>query len=118
MKIQTAWSTKAISALPSQGFAVLLPENFTATDYMSLSKIVDVDIAVYLELKKFTGAAGSCLTLPVVHDKKTTKLFFVGLGKKEKDSLNIETYRRALGTLITTAQAKKIATRNASWISS
>jgi leucyl aminopeptidase len=75
-----------------------------------VSKLVDTDLSVYLELKKFTGAAGSMLALPVIQDKKITKLFFVGLGKKENEVLNIETYRRALGTLVTTAQAKKLET--------
>lgn len=108
MKIQTAWSVKEISAVPSQGFVVLLQEGFTAKDYAASASIAGVDIAVYLEHKKFTGAAGSCLVLPVIHGGTTTKFFFVGLGKKEADVLNIETYRRALGTIITTAQCKKL----------
>ncbi len=120
MKIQTVWSEQDIHEVSSQGIAVLLAEGFTTEDYSFVSKFVDTDISIYLELKKFTGAAGSMLVLPIIHDKKTTKLFFVGLGKKDvsagismkegNENLDIETYRRALGTLVTTAQAKKIAT--------
>lgn len=110
MKIQTVWSEKNIHEISSQGIAILLAEGFTTEDYSFVSKFVDADIQVYLELKKFTGAASSMIVLPVIENKKTTKLFFVGLGKKEDNVLNIETYRRALGTLVTTAQSKKIET--------
>ncbi len=108
MKIQTVWSEQDICEVTSQGIAILLAEGFTTQDYSAISKFVDTDLSIYVELKKFTGAAGSILTLPIIQDKKTTKLFFVGLGKKDSEVLNIETYRRALGTLVTTAQAKKI----------
>ena len=109
MKIQTVFSQNDICHMTTAGVAVLLQEGFTAQDYASLSTMTDVDLAAYLELKKFTGAQGSMLVLPVIHDKKMTKFFFVGLGKKESEVLNIEMYRRALGTLVTTAQAKKLA---------
>ncbi|MDP3788484.1 MAG: leucyl aminopeptidase [Candidatus Chromulinivorax sp.] len=110
MKIQTVWSEKDIHEVESQGIAILLAEGFTPEDYSLVAKFVDTDVKIYLEIKKFTGAAGSMLVLPIIHGNKTTKLFFVGLGKKEDTNFNIETYRRALGTLITTAQAKKLET--------
>ncbi len=108
MKIQTVWSEKDIHEVESQGIAILLAEGFTPEDYAVVAQFVDTDFAAYLELKKFTGAAGSMLALPIIQNKKITKLFFVGCGKKDNENLNIETYRRALGTLVTTAQAKKI----------
>lgn len=108
MKIQTVWSEKNIHEVPSQGIAIVLAEGFTSEDYAAVSKLVATDIKIYLELKKFTGAASSMVVLPIIHDNKTTKLFFVGLGKKENGVMNIETYRRALGSLVTTAQAKKL----------
>ena len=110
MKISTVWSEKNIYEVPRQGIAVLLAEGFSSEDYSSVSKFVDADISVYVDLKKFTGAAGSIFTLPIIHNKKTTKIFFVGLGKKKDGALDIETYRRALGTLVTTAQCKKVET--------
>ena len=110
MKIQTVWSEQNIHEVASQGIAILLAEGFTPEDYAAVSKLVAPDIKIYLELKKFTGAAASMLVLPIIHDNKTTKLFFVGLGKKENEVLSIETYRRALGSLVTTAQAKKLET--------
>ncbi|MBP6869782.1 leucyl aminopeptidase [Candidatus Babeliales bacterium] len=109
MKIQTALSMKDFIAVPSQGIAVLLSEGFTAQDYAAVSNMVTTDVSAYLEFKKFKGTAESNLVLPVIHDGKMIKFFFVGLGKKDSSGvLNIESYRRALGTLITTAQAKKL----------
>ena len=108
MKIQTVFSHDHMNHGSHQGIAVLLQEGFVAQDYAAVSDMVPVDLALYLELKKFTASAGSMLVLPVIHDKKMIKYFFVGLGKKESQNLSIETYRRALGTLVSTAQAKKL----------
>lgn len=113
MKIQTAWSLKNIDEIlvhnvAAQGIAVLLNEDYTAADYAAISKVVTTDIAAFLEHKKFKGAAGSLVALPVIENNKIVILFFVGLGKKENNLLNIETYRRALGSLITTAQAQNL----------
>lgn len=108
MKIQIAWSSKSLQELATQSVAILLTEDFTPADYAVVSTIVATDVATFLEHKKFKGCAGSIVTLPVVHEKKTIKFFFIGLGKKEDGLLNIETYRRALGTLVTTAQAKHL----------
>jgi len=110
MKIQTAWSLKSIDEISAQGFAVLLTEDFKVADYVAINKIVNDDVAIYLENQKFKATAGNIVTLPVIHDKKTIHFFFVGLGKKENGVLNIETYRRALGCLVTTAQSKKLET--------
>jgi len=109
MKIQTIFSQNDICHLTTASVAVLLQEGFTAQDYAAVSAMTNVDLAMYLELKKFTGAQGALLDLPVMHDNKLLHIFFVGLGKKESDALSIETYRRALGTLVTTVQAKKLA---------
>lgn len=108
MKIQTVWSEQNIHEVESQGIAILLAEGFMPEDYAAVADFVDTDLASYVALKKFTGAAGSLLALPIIHDKKITKIFFAGLGKKDGENLNIETYRRALGSLVTTAQAKKL----------
>ncbi len=110
MKIQTVWSEQDIATIQSQGIAVVLSEGFVPQDYAFVANIVSADIDLYLQVKEFKGAAGACLSLPIIFDNKVTKLFFVGLGKKEDGVLNIETYRRALGTLVTTAQAKKLTT--------
>jgi len=108
MKVQTKLSFDTVDLIPSQGVAVILSEDFTSVDYAALSNITSSDIAAYLEHEKFKASEGSCAVLPVMHDKKRTILFFVGLGKKGSEDFTIETYRRALGTLVTTAQSKKL----------
>lgn len=109
MKIQTALSVKDFTQVPTQAIAVLLGEDFSQADLVLLSSIAKTDISIYLDQKKFKGAAESCINLPMVQDGNVIELFFVGLGKKNASGLlGIETYRRALGSLITTAQARKI----------
>lgn len=106
MKIQTVLSLKSVEELATQSIAILLTEDFTPADYAVVNKLVSCDVAVFLEHKKFKAAASSIVTLPVVHNNKTIKFFFVGLGKKEAAPIDIETYRRVLGSLVSTAQAK------------
>lgn len=108
MKINTAFHQENIATLAPQAVGILLAEGFTADDYADIARLYSVDIQSYLAYKKFTGAACSSAVLPVLHNGTIITLFFVGLGKKEEGFLVVETYRRALGTLITTAQAAKV----------
>lgn len=108
MKIQTVFSHTSMCHQTNIGIAVVLQEGFTAQDYAELSQMTVVDLSSFLALEKFTAAAGSMVVLPVMQGTKMNTFFFVGLGKQEDGKLNIETYRRALGTLVTTAQAKKL----------
>ena len=86
MKIQTVWSEKNIHEIQSQGIAVLLAEDFTPEDYSLVSKFVDTDVRIYLEMKKFTGAVDSILVLPIIHGNKTTKLYPGLLKQKQRDN--------------------------------
>ncbi|MGZ6255273.1 MAG: leucyl aminopeptidase family protein, partial [Candidatus Chromulinivorax sp.] len=108
MQIQTKLHLEDICSVQSNSYAVLLAEGFGKHEYEHIAKIAGFDVQLYLENKKFTGAAGSIVALPVIHQGKVTELFFVGLGKKENNVLSFENYRRALGSLITNAQAKKL----------
>ena len=108
MKVTTAITIKNIDEIGSQGIAVLLQDGFEATAYGAAEKIVGCDLGAFLKREKFTGSAGACALLPVIVDGNVINVFFIGLGKKEDDALDVETYRRALGTLIVSAQSKKI----------
>jgi leucyl aminopeptidase len=108
MKIQTVFSHSHMCHESNTGIAVLLQDGYKAQDYAALSSMTTIDLEAYLGLKKFTGSQGSMIVLPVMHGAKMNKFFFVGLGKQEHGKLDIETYRRALGSLVTTAQAKKL----------
>lgn len=62
----------------------------------------------FLKNEEFTGKAGSVATIPVVDGKKNRCIFFAGLGKKNATkALDMETYRRAIGTVLKTVQRKK-----------
>jgi len=108
MKVSTTLSFNPIDKEIGQNFALFLTEDFLVCDYAQFTSIIAIDFAAYLQAEKFTGAAGSCVALPLIHNGQRIVLFFVGLGKKDASDFDIETYRRALGTLITVAQAKKL----------
>lgn len=110
MKVTTKIVVDSIEKSKASGIAVFLSDGFKSSVFSALQKEVNFDIATFLKESKFTGAAGSCVAASVVKSKKLVHLFFVGLGKKSKASLDMETYRRALGTLVTTVQAKKLDT--------
>ncbi len=61
-----------------------------------------------LKMRGFTGAAESSLILSGSHNKKPVFLIFIGLGDLRPGYGNIETYRRALGTLVRTAESHKL----------
>ncbi len=108
MKIKTIWNEKDLCHVQSASFAVLLQEGYVASDYASLSELSSVNFAQYLDNKKFTATAGSIVSLPVFDHNKVTEIFFVGLGKKDAQGLDMESYRRTLGSLIVAAQSKKL----------
>lgn len=109
MNICTVLSFNKLEQLATAGVAFLVEQDCKDNYYEQLAAMVQVDLAVYAKENKFTGAAGSMLMLPVVNAGTITTYFLVGLGKKDEHKLDIETYRRALGTLVTTAQSKKLA---------
>ncbi len=110
MKIHTQLSFENILQVSADAFAILLPEKFVPADYQDIADFFNIQIDVFLEHKKFTGAAESSVAWSIIHDGKTIELFFVGLGKQEEGHFSLEKYRRALGSLITGAQSKKITT--------
>lgn len=64
-----------------------------------------------IEKRKFSGRAGSSLTLAGNEGDRSVMLFFYGLGSKNRpQEERIETYRRALGSLIRACEAAKIST--------
>jgi leucyl aminopeptidase len=109
MKIHTKVSFDNMLQISADAFAILLPEKFLPADYQDVADFFNLQIDLFLEHKKFTGAAESSVVWSIMHEGQTKELFFVGLGKKEEAHFSLEKYRRALGSLITSAQAKKIS---------
>lgn len=93
----------------SKVVAYFLSESFVAKDLDKDLQNCGIDIAAYLKDAKFTGAKGSQAALPLTFDGKNfIQLFFAGLGKVEKNKhLNLETFRRAVGSAVKFAQTKK-----------
>lgn len=60
-----------------------------------------------IKMRGFTGAAESSLILTGSYNKKPVFLIFIGLGDLRSGYGNIETYRRALGLLVRTAESHK-----------
>lgn len=107
MKIEVSLSKKnAVDCASS--IAYFLSESFTSKDIDASLKKCSVDIFSYLKERQFTGAKGSCATIPVQFEKKSfTQVSFFGLGKKEKSKpLDLETMRRAIGSAVKSAQSK------------
>ena len=108
MKLETQISIKSAFSVASKAVAILLPEKFNVKDLPSDLPSCGIDIEQFLQEAKFTGVAGSVAQLTVqVKPKKILHLFFAGLGSKDSQKkLNLETLRRALGTIVKSAQAK------------
>ncbi len=108
MKLQTQITTKSAFAVDSKAVAILLPEKFSAKDLPADLPSCGIDIEQFLQESKFTGAQGSIAYLTVqIKPKKIIHLLFAGLGSKDANKkFNLETLRRALGTIVKSVQAK------------
>jgi leucyl aminopeptidase len=61
--------------------------------------------------KKFVGNVGQILSVPMMWNKKLTTVVLVGIGKKsERSPIDIEKFRRAIGTIIRVAEDSKFST--------
>ena len=58
--------------------------------------------------REFTGKAGTSLVLSGTHNRKPVYLIFLGLGDLKNGYENVETYRRAMGTLVRIAESHKL----------
>ncbi len=62
------------------------------------------------EFKKrgFTGAAGSTMSIAAISKNKPIELIFAGLGDASKNYLEVEKYRRAIGSIVRIAERLKL----------
>ncbi|HSW76071.1 MAG TPA: leucyl aminopeptidase [Candidatus Saccharimonadales bacterium] len=112
MKIESNISTKHAFDLGSKSVAFFIPEKFQEKDFAALSKATDVDLVQFLKESKFTGAPGSIASLPIFGKGKTiTHFYFAGLGTPNSDeNLNLETLRRAIGSVVKAVISKGFET--------
>jgi leucyl aminopeptidase len=103
-------SNKSLFDIESQSYIILLHEHQEIPDQWQ--QVIDTcfsDIKHLLKQERFEGKKGSVLTLPVTKNGKLIHLIFVGLGKKnDAGKLDIEQYRRALGSAIRAARKHRI----------
>jgi leucyl aminopeptidase len=91
---------------------------FVEQDFKFLSALHDVakmyfpPLQTLMKERKFIGSAQSTLSIPVVHGKGVTNLLFIGLGKptRGKKNIDVENFRRALGTMIRCAEKNNEST--------
>lgn len=75
-----------------------------------LSKHAIPSLQQFMADRDFVGKAGEFIKVPFVTDAGITYLFVVGLGSRKSDVLDIETYRRAIGSVVREAAHLKIDT--------
>jgi len=109
MKLITALTTKSVFEVGAKSIVFFVSEKFTAKDLAADLKKFDINVHEFLTENKFTGSAGSFITLPVASkNKEIIHLCFVGIGSKGSDKkLSFETFRRAIGTVIKFGTGKK-----------
>ena len=110
MKVQVSFHQGSLENLAMQAIALFLPEGFKADDISEVANGCDFDLGAYLKASEFTGGVGQLCVASAVHKKEMVHIVCVGLGKKSKTGIDMEVYRRALGSVVVTSQAKKVKT--------
>lgn len=112
MNVEVKVSKEKALDSKSKIIAYFLPDSFTAKDLDKDLQDCGIDIAAYLKDIQFTGAKGSQASLPLTFDGKNfIQIYFAGLGKQDKSkNFCFETLRRAIGSAVKFAQAKRVST--------
>lgn len=103
-------SIKPLLTHKSDAYVLFVPEDFKLTgDLKTIAQDLIPDLESLLKKHEFTGKAQSSFIVHMTHNKETVCLILLGIGKQ--GDKNVETYRRALGSLVRAAeqyQCKKI----------
>ncbi len=105
--IQITLSKRALLSRKASAYAFFVDHSF---DPAQLRKTVSTLYPAWeqaLKERGFTGKAGSSLILTGTVKDKAVYLIFLGLGDLKSGYDNIETYRRAVGTLVRIAESHK-----------
>ncbi|MCL4380359.1 leucyl aminopeptidase [Candidatus Dependentiae bacterium] len=98
----------SLSVAKAQLHVVVLPKNFTAAQLRPAEEL-HAKIALLCAQRNFTGQAGSTIVVPQLNDS-VQYLALVGLGDAERGHRSVELWRRAIGTVIRTAQQLRVTT--------
>lgn len=86
-----------------------LPQDFSFSSQLKdCAKKYFPSLKSVMKQRKFTGAAGAVLILPVSEGEKSIHLIFVGLGDGQEGVIDIEQYRRSLGRVVRTLEGLKL----------
>jgi len=107
-------SKKVMLEQSADCLAFFVEKDFTfSKELQTVAHTFFPDLKSLMEDRDFTGDVKSVLTVSVSGHKQVKNLIFVGIGKKDADKyVTLEFYRRAVGTLVRTADrinAKKVA---------
>lgn len=107
--IAISLSKQALLKEKAQAYALCVEEEFTLPKDIktALSKTFPA-IEEFIKKRSFTGQAKSSLAIPFNHEGSHCYLFLIGLGKSTKKKIDLEVYRRAVGTAVRLAQSHHI----------
>lgn len=103
-------SEKPILSSKTQSIAYLLRQDFSMPhSLLEIAQNAFPALATYIKQMHFAGKTGDALAIPIAHGDTIFTLFLLGLGKEsDKKTIEIESYRRALGSLIKMMQQRKM----------
>ncbi len=87
--------------------AVILEQGFSLKSVEYLLPLFPA-LADLIAARKFTGSLLGTVVIPYTHDKKTSYLILIGIGKQTAKKLSIESYRRVIGKLMRVMEEYKI----------
>jgi leucyl aminopeptidase len=102
-------SEKSLFDTKKQSIALFVEhENLETKEVKDLAKEYFPALLAYCKQQEFAGQVGKMVAIPTGDEKMVKTIFIIGLGKKENNKIDIEIFRRALGTLIKAMQRLKI----------
>ncbi len=90
----------------TQAYAFIALQNDDKNVHLFAKEASPESLPAILKQSEFKGKKLEAAVFPFLMDKKLAHLILVGLGKSDK-KVNVETYRRAIGTIIKKAQHAK-----------
>lgn len=97
-----------ILELDLDAYAYFLEHDFDFSKLSKLSEQIYGPLEATIKNRGFSGKAESVLVLNGVYHNKPVYIILLGLGDLDRKSLNVETYRRAVGRLVRVAQSHKL----------
>lgn len=105
--IKIGITTDQLLKLDLDAYIFFLEHDFDFAHLAALKKLYP-PINEIIKQRGFSGKNGSSLLLSSIVNDKPVSIILVGLGDLQKQSLNIETYRRAIGIAVRIIETQKL----------